>query len=189
MLISDPKNINHQAIEQKKNFLTNSIVLKSIDQLSGNAPYFGWVKLGNRDLYMYLNGKDDGVALRWFWMNTFESTSVAVWERLSRVFVSIIDIGAHTGCYSLLASKANAKANILAIEPMPINLSRLSMNRAYNMLDNIHIIPGAAYSSNTVLSMRNLLSFDYCVSGGRVSELVDKQPFRASGFTNAVRIK
>lgn len=170
MLIPDPKNRNKGAIEQKKHFSISENVLSDIGQIAKNEPYFGWVKLGHRDLYMFLNGNDDGVALRWFWMNTFESTSVYVWEKLSKIFASIIDIGAHTGCYSLLASKSNPKAKVLSIEPLPVNLSRFSMNRAYNMLENILIIPGAAYSSNVPLSMNNKLSFDYCVSGGRVHE-------------------
>ena len=73
------------------------------------APFYGWVQMGERDLYMYLNGKDDGVALRWFWLNSFESTSLSIWEKASTLFNTIIDVGAHTGCYSLAAAKINPK--------------------------------------------------------------------------------
>ena len=117
MFISDPKNRNKGAIEQKKHFSIAGNVLSDIGQIAKNEPYFGWVKLGHRDLYMFLNGNDDGVALRWFWMKNLESTSGYVLGRLSKNFWSIIDIGAHTGCYSLLASKSNPKAKVLSIEP------------------------------------------------------------------------
>lgn len=171
MLILDPKCRNELAIKEKNSFGSGNRILRGIEDLKSCAPYFGWVRMGQRDLYMYLNGKDDGVALRWFWMNTFETTSITIWERLSKFFLFIIDVGAHTGCYSMIASKFNQKATVLAIEPMPVNLSRLSVNREYNMLKNLIVIPGAAYSSDSVLSMNLYSNYDYCFSGGSVIKL------------------
>ena len=62
----------------------------------GCAPYFGWVKMDSRDIYIS-KWEGCGVAMRWFWLNTFETTSLVLWEKLSRLFETIIDVGAHTG--------------------------------------------------------------------------------------------
>lgn len=166
----DPKGLNKKAIAQKKNFLSPGRVVSSIDDLSECAPFYGWVQLGERDLYMYLNGKDDGVALRWFWLNSFESTSLSIWEKASTLFNTIIDVGAHTGCYSLVAAKINPKKSVIAIEPLPVNLSRLTINTVYNALENIIVIPGAAFSANQSLEINSFNKYGYCSSGNSVIE-------------------
>ena len=45
--------------------------------------------------------------------------------------------------------KNKSEKTILAIEPLPANLAELSMNREYNDLKNISIMPAAAFSTNT----------------------------------------
>ena len=166
----DPRGLNKKAIEQRKHFVYEKKILSDISSLHGCAPYFGWVKMDSRDIYMYLNGKDDGVAMRWFWLNTFETTSLVLWEKLSRLFETIIDVGAHTGCYSLTAAKINPEKTILAIEPLPANLARLSMNREYNDLKNISIMPAAAFSTNTFLAMKSINNYNFCASGNAALE-------------------
>ena len=164
----DPRKRNIKALESKKTFSKDQRVIQNAKYLHKLSPYYGWVRMGSRDIYMYLNGKDDGVAMRWFWLNEFESTSLSIWEKLSHNFETIIDVGAHTGCYSLIAAKSNRQKTILAVEPLPVNLSRLSMNIEYNNLSNIEISPAAAYSENTSLSIKNFNFYSYCISGGVV---------------------
>jgi len=166
----DPKGLNKVAIAQKKNFISPGKIISSINELRDCPPYFGWVRMGERDLYMYLNGNDDGVAKRWFWLNAFEPASLSIWERVSKFFDSIIDVGAHTGCYSLVAAKRNPNKKIFAIEPLPVNLSRLTMNREYNNLGNIEIVPGAAFSSNKYVQISSFDDYVYCKSGNSVFE-------------------
>lgn len=165
----DPRKRNVKAIEEKGTFSDKRGFIQNIKDLHKLPPYYGWVRMGGRDIYMYLNGKDDGVALRWFWLNAFESASLCIWEKLSHRFETIIDVGAHTGCYSLAAAKLDRQKKILAVEPLPVNLSRLSMNIEYNGFKNIEIYPAAAFSANTYLSIKNLNVYGYCVSGSVVS--------------------
>ena len=165
----DPRKRNIKAIEEKRTLSEKKIFMQNIKDLHKLSPYYGWVRMGSRDIYMYLNGKDDGVALRWFWLNEFESTSLSLWEKLSHRFESIIDVGAHTGCYSLAAAELDRQKTILAVEPLPVNLSRLSMNIEYNDFKNIEILPAAAFSENTYLSIKNFNVYGYCVSGSVVS--------------------
>lgn len=169
----DPRRLNIKALEQKKLFSADRKTVQDIKYLHKLPPYYGWVRMGARDIYMYLNGKDDGVAMRWFWLNEFESTSLFIWEKLSHLFETIIDVGAHTGCYSLAAAQLDRQKKIVAVEPLPVNLSRLSMNIEYNGYKNIDIFPAAAFSENTSLAINNFNSYSYCVSGSVVSTNVN----------------
>ena len=174
----EPRGLNKKALDQRVAFFRKKKILSHIGELKECAPYYGWVRMGDRDLFMYLNGKDDGVALRWFWLNTFETASLKIWEKSSLLFNTIIDVGAHTGSYSLAAAKLNPQKVILSVEPMPVNLARLSMNREYNELKNIKIIPAAAFSSSTSLTINHHDNYSYCHSGNTVLE--NKEPSRPS---------
>ena len=140
----EPRGLNKKALDQRVAFFRKTKILSHIGELKECAPYYGWVRMGDRDLFMYLNGKDDGVALRWFWLNTFETASLKIWEKSSLLFNTIIDVGAHTGSYSLAAAKLNPQKVILS-RTNARNLKRLSMNREYNELENIKIIPAAYF--------------------------------------------
>jgi FkbM family methyltransferase len=69
-----------------------------------------------------------------FWSGLYsidESTSIKVWEELSMISSTIIDIGANTGIFTLVAKSVNPNANVVAFEPI---------NRIYKkLLKNIHI--------------------------------------------------
>ncbi len=57
---------------------------------------------------------------------------------------AVVDVGANIGFYSLLASSANARADVLAIEPHPLASARLRENVALNSFGNIHVREAAA---------------------------------------------
>jgi FkbM family methyltransferase len=69
----------------------------------------------------------------------------------------VIDVGAHFGFFSLLASElVGAEGRVVAIEPMPETFGRLARNVAINSPhDNITTIKSAAYSIRTTLSFRD----------------------------------
>jgi FkbM family methyltransferase len=62
----------------------------------------------------------------------WEKESLKIWAELSKKCGIIIDIGANTGIYSLLAQNNNPKAKIIAIEPVDINFGVLSQNIKQN---------------------------------------------------------
>ena len=97
----DPKQLNKYAISLLEE-MEEGLDL-GIGELLKKPPYFGWVKLGDFPRYIYLNGKDDGVALKWLWNWKYEYASIMVWRTLSNYADLIIDVGAHTGSYSLIA--------------------------------------------------------------------------------------
>jgi FkbM family methyltransferase len=58
----------------------------------------------------------------------WEKESLKIWAELSKKAQTIIDIGANTGIYSILAQNNNSSAKIIAIEPVDLNYGILSKN-------------------------------------------------------------
>lgn len=80
-----------------------------------------------------------------FWTGTFvdEQVSLELWHALSEKATTIVDIGANTGIYSLVASKTNKEAAVIAFEPIPRIFNRLRLNVEANAL-NVVMVEGAA---------------------------------------------
>lgn len=58
----------------------------------------------------------------------FEKESLKLWAHLSEMSQVIIDIGANTGVYSILARNCNSNAQIIAVEPISVNYKVLNQN-------------------------------------------------------------
>lgn len=59
---------------------------------------------------------------------SWERHSLRIWAHLCAGAHEILDVGANTGVYSLLARKNNPSANIVALEPIPANADVLQAN-------------------------------------------------------------
>jgi len=90
---------------------------------------------------------DDGTTLRiinygntienqlfWLGANGWEGRSTNAWIRLCKESEIIFDVGANTGLYSLIGSKANPKAVVYAFEPVDLIFKRLKENLQLNNL-------------------------------------------------------
>ena len=71
--------------------------------------------------------------LFWRGLSSYEQTSIDVWRRLATKASVIVDGGAHTGLYSLIAGAVNPSAAILAFEPLPAVYDRLVGNMRLNL--------------------------------------------------------
>jgi FkbM family methyltransferase len=58
----------------------------------------------------------------------WEKESLKIWSFLSQKYDTIIDIGANTGIYSLLAKNNNSNSKVIALEPIDINYNILVQN-------------------------------------------------------------
>ena len=58
----------------------------------------------------------------------WERHSLRIWAHASVAAQEVLDIGANTGIYSLLARKNNPRATIVAVEPVPVNADVLQAN-------------------------------------------------------------
>jgi FkbM family methyltransferase len=64
--------------------------------------------------------------------NGYEGTSLRVWSRLVPHAGVIVDVGANTGIYTLVANCLNPTATVLAMEPVERVFQRLHHNTVWN---------------------------------------------------------
>lgn len=83
---------------------------------------------------------DDPVARIYFYFgrDSFASTSVYLWAQLARDSSAVLDIGAYTGLYGLLAARAAPHATVIAFETDQHLVERLKENAELNGLHNLH---------------------------------------------------
>ena len=106
-----------------------------LDTLIDLPPYWGWVEhqpASSAVFRMLLGGNDDGIALRLFWNGHYERATLALWTQLAHRHILALDIGAHTGIYTLAAHAANPEINVLSFEPSALNHARLTLNLRAN---------------------------------------------------------
>ena len=104
-------------------------------------------KLGN-DFWMYIRPDShiETILHNKGLYGSWEKESLKIWALLSKRSDYIVDIGANTGIYSLVAQAGNLHAKVFAIEPVDINYEILSNNIERN---NFVIVPERiAISSN-----------------------------------------
>lgn len=67
--------------------------------------------------------------------NGWEKESIKLWAKLCRKSNVVIDIGANTGIYSLLAKSVNPKTTVYAFEPIERIFKKLIYNNSINNFD------------------------------------------------------
>jgi FkbM family methyltransferase len=77
--------------------------------------------------------------------NEFEKMETNFVNRLLRRNMTFVDIGAHHGLYTLLASKrVGWDGRVIAIEPSPRECARLKKHLRFNRCSNVELVPCAA---------------------------------------------
>jgi FkbM family methyltransferase len=136
----------------KKNKSVNSIIrktLKKSSKLSGKLHSFlinRWMLAGVVDCefdgvtFKYYNECDDGLPSYFYYEVPYrEKADLRLFMELSKKSATIVDIGANTGLFSVLASRVNPKVKIVSIEPYSVNAKRLRKNVALNEATNVTI--------------------------------------------------
>jgi FkbM family methyltransferase len=115
---------------RKKIFVTR----KSVKGPIPNKFYKIKDTLAKKSFQMYLRGDGfiEGAILLKGLYGEWEKESLKIWAELSKNSQIIIDIGANTGIYSLLAQNNNSNAKIIAIEPVELNFMVLTKNVKHN---------------------------------------------------------
>lgn len=117
---------------------------------------------------MYLAGADDGVALRFFWNGYYEELSLRTWTQFARRGGVILDIGAHTGAYTLAALSSNPVAQTISFEPYFMNYSRLNMNLRGNGFNPANAYMLGIGERSGVMPFSVLSDISYLTSGGSI---------------------
>jgi FkbM family methyltransferase len=115
----------------------------------------------------FLCENDDGVALRLFWKREFEPLSLLIWNYLVKRSTVAIDVGGHTGVYTIVAALSNSRASVYTFEPHVLNFSRLLINLRANGLPITHLHNIALADKDETVPFQ--VSFgSYLSSGGKV---------------------
>ncbi len=82
------------------------------------------------------------------WLGSYESGKQQLFARFVRPGMTVLDVGANAGFYTLLAGKlAGAQGQVIAVEPFPENQRSLKRHMALNPDLNIRLIEAAASAS------------------------------------------
>lgn len=172
----DIKENNIIALKKKSELLEKKIISRNISNLSNLPSFFDWVKCyPSKNVYfnMFLGGKDDGVAARFFWEEEYEYLTLKIWYLLAKNTQEnsyIIDVGAHTGSYSLTAYLANVNSVVISIEPHVFNVARLMLNLKANNFKTTNIVNGAISNKNEISTFSIKTKLDYLSSGGSLGK-------------------
>jgi FkbM family methyltransferase len=146
----------------------------NINDLSLMPEFFNWVNcdVGLKEQFqMFLGGKDDGVALRFFWNGFYEKITLRTWSRIAKNTSGfVLDIGAHTGSYSLAALTANRNLSLLSFEPHYMNFARLILNFNANKFNTNNIFMYCVGDENKFVPFSTSTSVSYLTSGGSVGQ-------------------
>jgi FkbM family methyltransferase len=108
------------------------------NSISKHLYFDGQVSFKVNGQKIVMNQKGYDVENTLFWRGVegcWEKVSVGIWLKLCEDATHILDIGANTGAYALIAKTVNPKAKVFAFEPMDMIYDRLSANVALNNLD------------------------------------------------------
>lgn len=121
---------------------------------------------------MFLAKNDDGVAMRLL-DGEYEPQSMKVWTGMGDIR---IDVGAHTGIYTLNAWKTG---KCFSIEPYFMNYARLIMNLKANDFPVDHAVFGCASSTDGVVDFGVNTGPDYLSTGGRIGKSIRTFPVKS----------
>jgi FkbM family methyltransferase len=117
---------------------------------------------------MFLAGADDGVAMRFYWNGSYERTTLSLFGQFAKNNGVILDIGAHTGAYTLAALACNPDSKVLSFEPHFMNFSRLNLNLRGNNYTTAGAYMIGIGEKNEVLPFSVAPNLSYLTSGGGI---------------------
>ncbi len=140
-------------IRLRQNYRVNFIIRHSLFFISRFSPNLNskfirwWPVKGNISVeflgikFLMYSDCDDGVVDGLFYNHSHvEKNEMFVFSLLAKHSRNILDIGTHTGIYSIIAAKSNSSATIFSFEPHPSNFKRLEININLNKIKNIKLI-------------------------------------------------
>lgn len=122
--------------------------IEKVRELASIRPKFwGWTTAdGNQ---MFVAGNDDMIALRFHNGYDYEPATRGLWKKCCSKAEIAIDVGTHSGIFTLDAHRAGAKS-VISVEPHPINYARLVMNMRMNDFPTDGVFIGGAGDKNSI---------------------------------------
>ncbi len=118
-----------------------------------------------------INSDDTSVVDR-FWNKNYRDFTLNKWCEWSTEKGIYIDIGAHTGIYTLSALKANTENRLITFEPFSLNFHRIISNLRLNNFDNnnVSLFNIAVTDENKIIKFNVNTPWSYLSKGGKISE-------------------
>ncbi len=153
----------------------------SLMLLAGRLPYRGRVEVtdcvgGKFELF---TDNDDLVALSIAWTGEYWPVASRLWQVLAADAQLILDVGAYTGYFGLLAARAAATADIVCFEPVAANFARLEMNLALNHAHNVRAMKAAVAGADAAMTLRVPTIAECCLCT-RLCSMTDTRSCAAS---------
>jgi FkbM family methyltransferase len=99
---------------------------------------------GRRVFVMETDGRDSVASgAYWVGLDVYEGCTLKVFGHLARTSRQIVDVGANTGLFTLLAGTLNPSGTIHAFEPFPGAADMLETNLRANRLTNVRVTRAA----------------------------------------------
>ena len=110
----------------------------SLNELNKFPPHNGVYNFKiSKTYFLMLNIiNDDSSLVKHFWKGSHDIESLDLWYKITRSKGLYIDVGAHTGLYTITAIKANTENQVISFEPYFMNMSRLITNLRLNGFSN-----------------------------------------------------
>lgn len=101
--------------------------------------------LPNGQILKMISQGDDPIPTRLYWLGLegYEPETTRVFMQLARLATVVLDIGAYTGYFALLAALCNPTAEVYAFEPLPELCVRIRQNVQLNHVVNMTCVPCA----------------------------------------------
>mgnify|MGYP001483757392 CR=1 FL=1 len=113
---------------------------------------------------------DDSSVVKHFWRGYHDLNELDLLYKITKDEGVFIDVGAHTGLYTITSLKANPNNNVICFEPYFMNLSRLITNLRLNGLsNNVSTILGAVSNFDGKSKFKIDTERSYMSKGGKLS--------------------
>ncbi len=113
---------------------------------------------------------DDAIPLKYFWRNNYETLSLKLWSKISEKGGYALDIGAHTGIYTIIGNLNKNNNNIISIEPFYLNYCRLLSNLKLNNISTNNCFLAAVSNQNSIRKFSINTNNSYHTQAGHISE-------------------
>jgi len=124
----------------------------------------------NNNLFHMINiENDDAIPLKYLWRDKYENLSLNLWYEMTRKDGFCIDVGAHTGIFSIIGNLNRNENNIISIEAFFINYARLLSNLKLNKINPDKCFLGAASNSEGLGKFKAKTFLNHS-TGGSLSE-------------------
>jgi len=139
----------------------------------GKIPISGIYRISVNDIsfdMLTVNSDDTSVTDR-FWNDNYQDYTLEKWVLWTKEEGIHIDIGAHTGMYTIAAFAANSNNQLISIEPFDLNFHRIITNLRLNNLSQkkISLFNYAVSDTNKKVKFHINSPLSYLSKGGKIS--------------------